>query len=46
MEALLTWYEDRGVTAIDLLASGSGRGLYKQLGFEHSEAPAMRLRPH
>lgn len=44
MEALLAWYEEQGVTAIDLLASESGRGLYRQLGFGLSEEPAMRFR--
>lgn len=46
MEALLAWYEEREVTAIDLLASESGRGLYRRLGFEHSEEPVMRRRSH
>ncbi|WP_199037950.1 GNAT family N-acetyltransferase [Glycomyces salinus] len=45
-EALLAWYEEWGVPTIDLLASESGRGLYKQLGFEYSAEPAMRRRSH
>ncbi|THV40092.1 GNAT family N-acetyltransferase [Glycomyces buryatensis] len=42
MDALLRWYDERGVLAIELLATESGAGLYGQLGFTVSEEPAMR----
>lgn len=45
MEALLDWYEDRGVLMLELLATEEGQGLYKQLDFRVAEEPAMRRSP-
>lgn len=42
MEALLSWFDDRGVLMLELLASEHGGPLYEQLGFETSAEPAMR----
>lgn len=43
MEALLSWYRERGVRRIDLHASEQGEPLYASLGFARTPAPAMRL---
>lgn len=42
MEALLDWFDDRGVRSVDLHASSQGEGLYRQLGFRFPDEPAMR----
>jgi len=42
MEALLRWFEDEGVGAVDLRASPEGEGLYTALGFKRTEHPHMR----
>jgi ribosomal protein S18 acetylase RimI-like enzyme len=44
MEALLTWFRDRGVGTADLRASQDGEPLYADLGFVRTADPAMRLR--
>ncbi|MEJ8634828.1 GNAT family N-acetyltransferase [Streptomyces sp. NPDC006475] len=43
MEALLAWFEKRGVRKIDLRASSEGEPLYTSLGFARTPDPAMRL---
>ncbi len=43
MEALLDWYEQRGITEVNLNTSESGERLYRSLGFVRSPEPAMRL---
>jgi GNAT superfamily N-acetyltransferase len=43
MIALLAWYAQRGVGAIDLRASADGEPLYAALGFVRSREPGMRL---
>lgn len=45
MTALLSWYEERDITFLELLASESGEGLYADLGFKLSDEPAMRRLP-
>ncbi|WP_026930000.1 GNAT family N-acetyltransferase [Glycomyces tenuis] len=42
MEALLEWFDDRGIRSVDLHASSQGEGLYRQLGFQPPAEPAMR----
>jgi ribosomal protein S18 acetylase RimI-like enzyme len=42
MEALLKWFAERGVRAVDLRASPDGASLYRSLGFEPTAHPAMR----
>ena len=43
MTALLDWYAQRGVGAVDLRASPDGRPLYTDLGFREAGHPVMRL---
>lgn len=43
MQALIRWYDDRGVRTVDLRASPSGEPLYASLGFQLTKDPAMRL---
>jgi len=43
MERLLAWYEEQGVTRVDLMASAEGEPLYTSLGFVRRTDPAMRL---
>jgi GNAT superfamily N-acetyltransferase len=42
MEALLAWFEGRGVAAVDLHASRYGEPLYRSLGFAPPSAVALR----
>jgi GNAT superfamily N-acetyltransferase len=42
MQALLQWYADQGVTAVDLRASREGEPLYSSLGFARVGEPGMR----
>jgi GNAT superfamily N-acetyltransferase len=42
MEALLGWFQWRGVTQVDLRASDEGEPLYRTLGFARTYSPAMR----
>lgn len=42
MQALLAWYEERGVSSVDLRASPDGEPLYTSLGFVRTKDPAMR----
>jgi GNAT superfamily N-acetyltransferase len=46
MTALLEWYAELGVGAIDLRASPEGEPLYHSLGFRRTSSPAMRLITH
>jgi ribosomal protein S18 acetylase RimI-like enzyme len=43
MEALLGWYQQRGVARVDLRASPQGEALYRALGFAPTSGAAMRL---
>ena len=43
MRALLSWYERRGGTRIDLRASEDGAPLYLALGFQPTHGPTLRL---
>jgi GNAT superfamily N-acetyltransferase len=43
MIRLLSWFAQRGVTAVDLRASPEGEPLYRSLGFVRTVEPAMRL---
>jgi len=44
MAALLDWYRENDVSAVDLRASPEGEPLYAALGFVRTRDPAMRLR--
>ncbi|WP_155372378.1 GNAT family N-acetyltransferase [Catellatospora vulcania] len=43
MEALLGWFAERGVTTVDLRATGDGEPLYRSLGFAPVSYTALRL---
>lgn len=43
MTALLAWYAQRGIGAVDLRASPDGEPLYTDLGFTRTPLPGMRL---
>jgi ribosomal protein S18 acetylase RimI-like enzyme len=43
MTALLEWYAQRGIGAVDLRASAEGEPLYASLGFTRNRDPGMRL---
>lgn len=43
MRALLRWYADHDVTAVELHTSAAAEPLYASLGFTRSENPPMRL---
>jgi ribosomal protein S18 acetylase RimI-like enzyme len=40
--ALLTWFDERGLTRVDLNTSAEGQSLYRGLGFAVHPDPAMR----
>ncbi len=40
--ALLAWFDERGLTRVDLNASADGQSLYRSLGFAVHPDPAMR----
>jgi ribosomal protein S18 acetylase RimI-like enzyme len=42
LTALLDWFDDRGLTRVDLNASAEGQALYRSLGFAVHPDPAMR----
>jgi ribosomal protein S18 acetylase RimI-like enzyme len=42
MQALLAWYDERGVRLVSLQASPEGEPLYAGLGFVRTKEPAMR----
>ncbi|KUL39781.1 acetyltransferase [Actinoplanes awajinensis subsp. mycoplanecinus] len=42
--ALLGWFRERGVRAVDLRASPDGEALYESLGFRRTQQPGMRLK--
>ncbi|CAM5369185.1 N-acetyltransferase [Streptomyces spiroverticillatus] len=44
MDALLTWFRDRGVLQVGLSASAQAEPLYTALGFTRRPQPEMRLR--
>ncbi|HEV7899298.1 MAG TPA: GNAT family N-acetyltransferase [Planosporangium sp.] len=43
MQRLLRWYQQRGITRVDLRASAEGEPLYRSLGFVRTHDLAMRL---
>jgi GNAT superfamily N-acetyltransferase len=43
-EALMGWYEDAGITRVDLHASSMGESLYRALGFTDPAEPELRWR--
>jgi hypothetical protein len=43
MEALLGWYQQRGVARVDLRALAEAEPLYRALGFAPVSAATMRL---
>ena len=43
LNAVLEWFGQRGVRAIDLRASAEGEPLYASLGFVRTREPGMRL---
>ena len=45
MRALLDWYEERGVAAVELHATDAGEPLYRELGFSDAGPVALRRRP-
>jgi ribosomal protein S18 acetylase RimI-like enzyme len=45
MAALLDWFDGRGLTRVDLVASPHGRGLYRAFGFvDHPDQAMRRIR--
>ena len=44
--ALLGWFAEQGVTAIDLHATGAGAELYRQFGFTEPGYPELGVRAH
>jgi hypothetical protein len=44
MTALISWFESRGVTTIELHATAVAESLYHSLGFNDSGSRAMRRR--
>jgi hypothetical protein len=44
MQALLGWYDERGVAVVDLRASAEAHSLYTSLGFRETPDPSMRRR--
>jgi len=44
MQALLDWYEDDGISVVELHATSDGEPLYRSLGFTDDGPPALRRR--
>jgi len=44
LAALLAWFEQRGVVAVDLHASPMGEALYRSMGFQEGDEPELRWR--
>jgi GNAT superfamily N-acetyltransferase len=42
--ALIEWYREQGIPAVDLRASAAGESLYRELGFRPGAHAALRLR--
>lgn len=40
--ALMDWYDQRGIIAVELMSTPAGEDLYRDLGFIRSDEPAMR----
>lgn len=45
MQALLDWYDARGVRVVELHATPAGEPLYRELGFADNGPVALRRRP-
>lgn len=43
MQALLDWYDERGIQVVELHATSAGEPLYRSFGFTSGDYPAMRL---
>lgn len=44
MEALVGWYRSEGVEVVELHATADGEPLYRAMGFDEGDNPALRLR--
>ena len=43
MEALVDWYRANGVGVVELHATADGEPLYRSMGFDEGDNPALRL---
>ncbi len=46
VSALIEWFDERGLTQVNLTASEYGQPLYTELGFRTGSGTALRLRLH